>query len=44
MGIVPSRRHSTMHQPRVSLRGDNPSTINEGPIDDYSDSESEKSG
>ncbi|XP_050718358.1 chitin synthase chs-2-like isoform X3 [Eriocheir sinensis] len=46
MGIVPSssRRHSTMHQPRVSLRGDNVSTINEGTMDDYSDSDSEKSG
>ena len=44
MGIVPSgRRRSTM-QPRISLRGDNTSIINEGTVDDYSDSESEKSG
>ena len=45
MGIVPSsgRRRSTM-QPRVSLRGDNGSNINEGTVNDYSDSESEKSG
>ncbi|MPC46765.1 hypothetical protein E2C01_040491 [Portunus trituberculatus] len=44
MGIVPSgRRRSTM-QPRVSLRGDNASMVNENIIDDYSDSESEKSG
>ncbi|KAG0723346.1 Chitin synthase chs-2 [Chionoecetes opilio] len=43
MGIVPSgRRRSTM-QPRVSLRGDSASLINDGIVDDYSDNESEKS-
>lgn len=45
MGIIPpsGRRRSTM-QPRVSIRGDNASMINEGTVNDYSDSESEKSG
>lgn len=45
MGVVPpsGRRRSTM-QPRVSLRGDSGSIINEGTVHDYSDSESEKSG
>nr|XP_045601820.1 chitin synthase chs-2-like isoform X7 [Procambarus clarkii] len=44
MGIVPSTRRRSTMQPRTSIRGDGVSSINENPLDDYTDSESEKSG
>ncbi|XP_071550893.1 chitin synthase chs-2 isoform X4 [Panulirus ornatus] len=44
MGLPPAGRRRSSHQPRSSLRGDGVSVISEHAGDDYSDSESEKSG
>ncbi|KAG7158769.1 Chitin synthase chs-2-like, partial [Homarus americanus] len=44
MGIAPSARRRSTMQPRSSIRGDGVSSINEDIANDYSDSESEKSG